>query len=339
MRVRTVAYSNRTIGITVASVIALVLVGGAFALSGPIPFLTPRVNAESTHDLLVAYAAKDTDADGLPDWEEALYGTDPNNSHSVNATVLDGQAVAEGLVKPKFATATTTPVDAASIPGTNAGPQTVTDQFARDLFNQYLAQRGSGDATPEDIASFVEQRVAALADQHTVPNAYNQGQVRISGTGPDALLTYAADMEAAFNRHPLPKGADVMTDLGLATTNTDAAAIARLAGTGKVYAAIAQDMMKIEVPKEAASSHLVLANALMHLSGTVTDLSMLASDPIRSMLSIGNYPSQVDDFTRALTTLYTLYTNEGVSIDKGEPGSHFYGTLLFASQSTSSSKP
>ena len=88
--------------------IFLLLIVTAYGMSGPLPFHTSTAGAESTHDLLVSYASKDTDNDGLPDWQESLYGTDPNNAHSVNATVTDGEAVTQGLVKARFATATTT---------------------------------------------------------------------------------------------------------------------------------------------------------------------------------------------------------------------------------------
>lgn len=191
-------YSTRKILIGSSSVLALLLIGTAYATSGPLPFKTSAAGAESTHDILVSYASKDTDADGLPDWQEALYGTDPTNAHSVNPSATDAEAVAQGLVKPKFATATSTPVDTSVIPGVQAGPTTLTDQFSKSLFGQYLKNRGPNQPTPAEIATFVEQGVAQLKQSQATQDAFNQGQVRVSGTGPDALLVYAGDAEKAI---------------------------------------------------------------------------------------------------------------------------------------------
>jgi hypothetical protein len=308
-------------------------------ISGPLPFrFFNTAGAESTHDLLVSYAAKDSDNDGLPDWEEALYGTDPNNPHSVNQTATDGEAVAQGLVAPKFANATTTTVSAKDVPGVDAKPQTITEEFSRTLFADYISKRGAKPPTPAEIEQFVVAAVGQLRAAHQVANAFNQGQVHVEGTGPDALRTYAVDAQTAFLAHPAPAGSDMLDDLVAGTQHSDAAALKRLGQDGVAYAAIARDLMKISVPKEAATAHLALANSLMLLSGTLTDLSVLESDPVRSMIGIENYGDQADAFTQSLVTLYGVYAAEQVEIFKGEPGSHFFGTLIYARDSTAASK-
>src|SRR3989344_3578766 len=80
--------------------IGALIIGAGFivvAFLSSHPVASP-VSAESTAELLKAYAAKDTDGDGLPDWQEALYGTDPTNPRSVQASMTDAEAVAKGLV-------------------------------------------------------------------------------------------------------------------------------------------------------------------------------------------------------------------------------------------------
>lgn len=328
-------YSPRTIGIIIASFLSVVFIVTAVLISGPLPFHFQKVNAESTHDLLVSYAAKDTDSDGLPDWEEALYGTDPNNPHSVNQTVTDGDAVSQGLIKPKFATATSTAISADSLPGSTPGPETITDQFARTLFAQYLSTRGSTQPTNEEIQKFVLDGVAQLmADQKNTP-AFNLGQVRSAGTGPGALIAYAAAAEGVFTRHEVASDNDIISDLSIATLKNDPKAIARISSTAKTYSSIARELMQLPVPSELIPAHVALANSLMSLSTSLQDLTTVNTDPVRSMLGISEYPDGVTAFTTALTTMYSVYRTEGVSIDKGNPGSHFYGTLVVAQPSTS----
>ncbi|MGZ2907003.1 thrombospondin type 3 repeat-containing protein, partial [Pseudomonas aeruginosa] len=77
---------------------------------------------------------KDSDNDGLPDWEEALYGTDPHNAHSISPTLTDGQAVAEGLIKPQMSIASSSPQNILdSIPGQLPADGSLTQQFSQDF--------------------------------------------------------------------------------------------------------------------------------------------------------------------------------------------------------------
>lgn len=334
--IRTVAYSRRTISIIGALVIALLCIGGAYALSGPLPFHILAANAESTHDLLVSYAAKDSDSDGLPDWEEALYGTDPNNPHSVSPTLTDGQAVAQGLVKPKVATATSTPaVDASTIPGTTAGPSTLTDQFARALFSNYLTTRGNTTPTPTDIANFVETGVSQLVASDQTPDAFNAGEVRVAGQGPDALSTYAASMEQVLTANEPTEDKSEVEYLDDATAKNDTTALKKIAEIGKYYSAASQSMMKTSVPSELSTSHLALANSLARLGSDITDLSLYNSDPLRTFLGLKKYQDDAAAFSKALTNMYQVYTGENVFVGIGTPGSHFFATLKYAADSQS----
>jgi hypothetical protein len=327
-------YSTRTIGIIVSSAIAVVLVVIAVLISGPIPFFTKTVSAESTHELLVQYASKDSDADDLPDWEESLYGTDPNNPHSVNANVTDGVAVAQGLVTPKFASATSTPADLKDAPGVDTGPQTVTDQFAREFFAQYLSQHNGTRPTAEDIAQFVEDGVNALTESKARPDAYNMGQIRVSGTGPDALLAYAAAVEKIWTAHTPANWQNEVEYLDAGVNKGDTTAFKKMSANASIYTAIGREMMTLPVPKEVATGHLSLANAFARKGLSVADMVTYPTDPLRAMIGIAQYKKDEEVFTQSLTTLLGVFNAEQVIIERGTPGSHFYASLYYAAPVT-----
>ena len=316
--------STRTMFIGGSSLLSLMLIGTVYALSGPLPFNISRAGAESTHDLLVAYASKDNDSDGLPDWQEALYGTDPNNARSVNPSLSDADAVAQGLVQPKFATATTTAIDGNSIPGIDAGPTTLTDQFSRQLFGQYLKNRGATQPTPAEIATFVQQGAAQLKKSQVRQVAFNQGQVRVSGTGPDALLVYAADGEKVLSATKIDVSKTGLEFFSDVVNKNDVSALKKLRGYGTGYAEIARSLMKITVPKERAASHLALANSLMHMSSSVLDWAEINNDPLRAMLGLAQYQDDSVVLGRALKDMHTIFASEHVAPSLGTTGSGFY---------------
>lgn len=325
-------YSTRKILIGSSSVLALLLIGTAYATSGPLPFKTSTAGAESTHDILVSYASKDTDADGLPDWQEALYGTDPTNPHSVNPSATDAEAVAQGLVKPKFATATSTPVDTSIIPGVQAGPTTVTDQFAKSLFGQYLKTRGANQPTSPEIAAFVEQGFAQLKESQTLPDTFNQGQVKVSGTGPDALLVYAAAAEAIVLKVDSGKDRDEVSYFYDAINKDDKKSLAKVKEYADAYKNAGMSLMKITVPKELSSNHLLLANSLVHVGESLESMSVVTSDPIRTMLGIASYSSYTESGRSALAKMNAVFNAEHALPPSNTPGAVFYALTLAANK-------
>lgn len=323
----TMGYQRRTLFLFSSCLIAVVLIGTAYVSSGPSFLSAKSVGAESTHDLLVSYASKDTDSDGLPDWQEALYGTDPSNAHSVNASVTDGEAVAQGLVAPKFRNATTTPVDSSVIPGPNAGPQTLTDQFGKELFGQYLKARGSGEPSSADVATFVEQGVSSLRKSQAVQNAFNQGQVKVSGTGPDALLTYAASVEKIITKIDAGKSKDEIGYFSDAVYKNDPTSLAAVQKYAKDYAIAGKALMDVSAPKELATAHLRLANSLMQVSESLNDMSALKTDPLRAMLGMATYKDTSAEGRGALSDIWQVFHAENVVPSPGTTGSTFYHYL------------
>jgi hypothetical protein len=328
----TVANSTRTIGIVIASAIALGCMVIAVLISGPLPFHWLRANATSTHDLLVQYAAKDTDTDGLPDWQEGLYGSDPANPNSIRSDLTDAEAIAQGLVKPKFATATSTPIDTASIPGTDSGPETITDRFARKLFEEYLSQAGAAQPTPEQIASFVEQGVKDLTENQAVPDSFSKNQVNVSGSGPEALRAYAVALETALAARTVMINKSEVEYFSDAVQRDDAEALAQVKRIGEMYTATAKTYVAVPVPLEAAGPHLAVANAFARLGVDISDLATMKSDPLRAYFGLAKYQQDALLLISALDALHKVYESEQVGISEGEPGSLFFATLTQAAQ-------
>jgi len=317
-------YRRRTIFIFSSCIVAVLLIGTAYASSGPSIFSPKTVSAESTHDILVSYASKDSDNDGLPDWEEVLYGTDPHNPHSISPTLTDGEAVAQGLVTLKFKSATSTVMSSKDIPGVDATPSTITDQFSHKLIGQYLLTRGKTQPAPSDIATFVEQGVTGLKDSHSIPDAFNQGQVKVSGSGPDALLAYQATVEPIILKIDAGKPADEVQSFSDAVNKGDTKALVTVRKYADAYAVAARALMKVSVPSELAVSHLAFANNLMHVSESVSDLGAYDTDPIRTMLGLATYQTSTSAVIKAMKDMNAQITSENAVPATGAIGSQFY---------------
>jgi hypothetical protein len=299
------------------------MVGGTYASTAPGGILgwAKIAGAQSSEELLREYAAKDTDFDGLPDWQEALYGTDPANPESFQAGIKDGDAVAQGLIEPKVAVRPEDePTDIDEIPGTVAAPSTLTDRFAQTLLKQFLMNRGDTPPTSAEIADFVEAGVADLSQQAASPARFSFSETRASSdTGAAALSAYAGRAETAFAENTVPADRNELFYFEEAMKG-DTEALGKIGQISEAYTDIAEALVATPVPSEARQAHLAIANALAHLSETSADMAAMEEDPLRALMGIGLYRQYADELIAAFANLHGVLSARQVSIPEGTPG-------------------
>jgi len=280
------AVSPKTTSIILSVLVAAGLVGAAFYFSGsPV-----RVaDAGSTEELLRAYAEKDTDGDLLPDWQESLYGSDPTNPRSIDASMTDGEAVAKGLAKPRFESEKRD-VELPNVPGIDAGPNTVTDQFARKFFEDYFMTRGTFPLSTDELVAFVTSSVDGLVAENDVRARYKPSDlVVIQDSSKAALTLYAAQAKAAVTvpTETLPESELVYFYEYI--TQKDASLLENVRVLGKSYQETADALIKIPVPAAASAAHFKLANALYRTGEATEHMGAADTDPLRAMIGIGLY--------------------------------------------------
>jgi hypothetical protein len=329
-----------TLGLSL--VVAVIVIGGAWVISGHHYPSFGVANAESSDELLKAYAAKDTDGDGLPDWEEALYGTNPNDAHSVRPNLTDAEAVAQGLVTPHYADAVATTTTAESlageVPGDAAKPGSLTDQFAQQFFDNYVSTRGGSVPSADDMQSFVANAVTQLQAAQVRTDAFSAADMKVSGSGADALTEFAANADAAFAANTVQLPYDELTYFSDAVDKNDSTALANVKAIGAAYTGTAAALARASVPQELADSDLALVNAMARLGATITDLSTVNDDPIRAMLGLSNYPGDATALVQALAKAKAVYDQENVSIQSPASGWSFYHLLTVAASTASSTQ-
>ncbi len=321
-----------------ALVIAGVLIGGSLFLSyGNLNFLNPSfANAASTQQLLQEYAQRDSDGDGLPDWEEELYGLNPNNAHSFSPDMTDGEAVSQGLVKAKFltpsaATASSTEAtstDISQLDGVLPAPGSLTDQFSQMLLQQYLSQSAdaaSNGAEPseEEVGAAAQSALQQFAIQNEHKDAYSMDQIQKGGSGPDAVQTYAAAMENAFAKNNPRTTENELDYFAAVVEKNDTSGLANLGKIGSSYTSLSAAIMQVSVPVEMENAHLATANAMARLGADITDMSMINTDPLRAYFGLAQYENDSEAMVAGLASVSSVFSQEQVTIEKGNPGYFF----------------
>src|SRR3989344_4421706 len=188
-----------------AGLIAVLMVAGGYVLPGFQFPETKPVNAELTDDILAEYVAKDTDADGLPDWQEVLYGTNPNVADTDGDGISDGEAVRQGLLTPTSLSSQIPedPIGEEDIPGEVPTEGSLTEEFSRALFEAFVKAGGGQPMSPEAQEALVGQLLADFSSRagRAINSSYSQVSIR---TNPAmSVCEYAGTVEAIIRRNDI----------------------------------------------------------------------------------------------------------------------------------------
>lgn len=329
LRMHTMGRILRHWRIIAATLFSAVLVYGSYVLARG--FESPSSAEASTETaLLQAIAAKDSDRDGLSDWEEVLYGTDPHVVDSRNLGMNDGEAVAKGLIVPKAVAS----VPAATSTQSDSGYQdegTLTSAFAQDFFALYLRAKqsnGGSELTADQTSTLAGQIMGQLSQ--SIPSTVDfktAADVIISGTGQGALRDFAVAAEAVFKKNAGSAATNEIQSLQSAVLDGDTSALAQLSATAQIYRNYAADLLKIPVPQELAGYDVALVNAMLLRAEVDDDLAQVNTDPLKTMLALEQFDQTERTFWDVFSGIGALYASSGVVLPAGAPGAAFVNLI------------
>lgn len=318
-----------------AALLSGVLIAGAYLLARGIE--SPSLaQASMESELLQAIAAKDTDGDGLSDWEEALYGTSPSIADTSGLGMTDGEAVAKGLIVPKAIADIPAPASVETTLDENGLPPppaegTVTDAFTRHFLSIYASvkqAKGEKELSEADMQNIAAEAmdtfssvVAAAADFKSAKD------IVTSSSGASALAAYAAEVEAVFLKNAADAEKTEVVYLKEALENNNDAAFPPIASLAKSYRNTAVGLAALAVPSELAPSHLLLVNTLMRKSVIANDLLRVNTDPLAAILGLQQYPQVLKSLGAAFLGIGEVYAKANVRLSQGEPGAFIFSLI------------
>ena len=299
----------------------LILAVGAFILYSYMQ--NPDVSYVSTStnsDALVAATSSsidstnsqvDSDHDGLPDWEEALYGTDPHNPDTDGDGTSDGKEVAEGrnpLVKgPNDYIAQKNNTATSSL----KEKLTPTDVFAQDFFSQYAKLNQSGVAVTSDNASQIASDYLKSAPLPTIDaKQYTTNDLSLTNSDMATMRNYQASYIGIFTKYwPTDKNNNEMSILQQAFANNNPGALAGLSGVIAIYQNALNASLSLSVPKLAAAGHLNVVNSLSIYIKTLKMIQVAFTDPITGYVALNAFPTNQANLVASMANLRIYLIN------------------------------
>ncbi len=315
-------------------IISALIVAGAFALaeyrnrevkkvvySAPITATTPTADALSP-DLQL----KDTDNDGLKDWEEVLLGTDPDVADTDKDGTSDGKEVAANrnpLIKgPKDTIAATSAV-------ANATNQKLsqTDKIARDFFAKYMELKQLGLSTDKTSQQQLVGQVLRSGIVLETPKTYTLKDIlTISDNSPASVKQYGNELGAIFKKYVLTKSRNETVIAKDSLDNDDPEILKELDPIIASYRNILNAILKVKAPQTLTSTHLGMVNGMSSLLFVSESLRKIDKDALSGIQGTNTYLAATQGLARTFDELKGYFKSLGITYTAAEGGSFFKPT-------------
>lgn len=240
----------------------------------------------------------DSDGDGISDWEEYLWGTNPEKTDSDEDGISDyeeimNQKESRGLSQDNPAL------------GENS-----TDQFSKEFFATIVSLKQSGNLTTEALANLSNSLVEE-ASKEDIPGVYTVNDIKKGVTV--ASLYYENLGEVLYSSRTFEFGSELQ-ELSILVDTANEASASRLSTIGAEYKALSEKVMEIVVPSEIYPTHLLIANSLYKTGESLQKAAVLSSDPISGVTGISFYFKYSEEFTSALSSLEDYFKQKGIIV-------------------------
>jgi hypothetical protein len=216
--------------------------------------------------------SKDSNGNGIPDWEETLWGLDPTVLYTngvSNKEIIDGKKKSLGV------TSTTTGMS------TNE-----TDAIAQKLFGitTALSQNSTvDDASLQKIAN----QLGSSVNVASVGNSYALKNIHTVATSPASLTAYYKNITAVMNKANLNQ--EDVTIIVAAAETGDYSQLSTLTQTGVAYTALAKQLSTIAVPIGVAQYHLDIINSFAGMATSFTYLQQMPDNGTQALVGVALY--------------------------------------------------
>ena len=228
-------------------------------------------------------AEKDTDGDGLFDWEEKLWGTNPSQKD----TDGDGQSDFSEIIERKKSAGIISEEKA-------GGDRTETNFIAQEFYSALVTLKHEGSFNNQNLNNIGEALGESLAESVTVPTLKTSDFLIVENTEENKKYFLEKLREVAKPLFSSPPG----TELEFIATNYPLTQKGEvfLTKNASNYLSLAEELKSLPVPRESFSNFKKFVESVFGLGLATTELSQTNKDPIRGMKGLGLYRLSYDQF-------------------------------------------
>lgn len=320
--------------IILATIIILLVLGGWFLVfkdksskdyENKISLLSSLTNSKEMN--------KDSDNDGLKDWEEALWKTDPENPDTDNDGTSDGEEVKNNrnpLVPGPSDSLFETIAQGAEETNIDQESFNLTGILGRQFFAEYLTLKQSGAEIGESTqAELINSFLTNLAipepnDAHTLSDVKTyQPKTK------EEIKEYGNNLGLIIKRHFDAIPETELTIFNNALANENESELEKLNPLILAYKNTAIQFLELGTPQNLSKDHLKIINTFQQISKQLTNMKKVFADPVLAIASLKQYQKTSQEAYTALQNIHLSFLGQKIAFTEGEPGQLFEIYAIF----------
>lgn len=246
----------------------------------------------------------DSDNDGLSDWRENLWNTDPQIKDTDGDGVIDGKEVKQNRDPTKAGNDTLSAIQREDIE--NGARQGVDTNQTKQIFRQILPSaivlannRQSGTSSKistKQINKIVKETQENLTVNTEEDRPYTRDNITVVESTPDTRKTYSqyltANLSTIAEEQP---GDELLLFAQAAKGQSPEKKYQQMRDISQLYTDMNQDLLSANVPKDFADQHTQLVNNYHVLALSIGEMTRVDDDPARALAAIQRYRKIVRD--------------------------------------------
>lgn len=226
---------------------------------------------------------KDSNNNGIEDWEEYLWGLDPQKNGPENK---------EFILAKKKSLEESGQINTSDREGE---PEEVSQNamLARQLFATIISLQGSGDLNDETIASLTES-IGQEVKATEIPDTYTKNMLTIVDDSYETRTNYINAFEEIYNKYQDEDMGEELIIIAQGIINNDQQALSSIKSIAIAYQNMGKDLLKIPVPTSLAETYLSLINNCEKVAQSIEGLTGLVNNTMDGMSYILNYKKYSD---------------------------------------------
>lgn len=274
---------------------------------------------------IIAQAAEqDSDHDGLKDWEEVLWKTDPHNPDTDGDGTSDGEEVREGRNPTKAGPNDKLDTSIASSTSNMLSTEGLTDTqvFSRQLFAEYLKlQQQDGGQISEASQQYLIDNFLTKVPEATPLKIYTRKDIKITqGNSTADLKAYANAMGRVLKNNPAKGAENELVILKRAIDNNDKSELKKIDASIAGDASTLKGFLTVSVPESLVGQHLNIINNFGATDESIKGLRKIFDDPITTISNLSAYNRRTDMLKNSIQSMINEFVQKGIIFSPKDDG-------------------
>ncbi len=243
---------------------------------------------------------KDTDNDGIADWEESLWGLDPKNRYT-HEGVSDADWVKQKKEELKIENADTAIKSDEEL--------NETEKFSRELFTTINALKQSGNLNKDaisNVSSLLGEKITSV----TLGDIYVLEEInKADSSDRETQAKYYNEAKKAFIKYKEQGLGDELSFVDPISGETDPEKLIKIS---EAYKDFSKEVQGLKVPENLIQKHLDIANSAYNTGESIVKFSKITDDPLTVLVGFSQYQRYSEEFINASEELRTYLINNGI---------------------------